>query len=140
VGQFIASSPTLFPAPYVLEFQKCLDRTDPVPWAQARVIIESDLGRPLTDVYSYVNTNVLASASIAQVRISSMLVLAALTFRSTLRGLLVVTANSSGSYRSVIGLCMQTHHAAEAVSIAVQSNFANTALRASQLHALCADI
>jgi aarF domain-containing kinase len=67
VGQFIASSPTLFPAPYVLEFQKCLDRTDPVPWAQARVIIESDLGRPLTDVYSYVNTNVLASASIAQV-------------------------------------------------------------------------
>jgi predicted unusual protein kinase regulating ubiquinone biosynthesis (AarF/ABC1/UbiB family) len=38
-----------------------------VPWAQARVIIESDLGRPLTDVYSYVNTNVLASASIAQV-------------------------------------------------------------------------
>ena len=28
VGQFIASSPTLFPAEYVLEFQKCLDATE----------------------------------------------------------------------------------------------------------------
>ena len=29
-GQFIASSPTLFPEEYVLEFEKCLDRTEPV--------------------------------------------------------------------------------------------------------------
>lgn len=34
VGQFVASSPTLFPPEYVREFQKCLDKTDPVPWSE----------------------------------------------------------------------------------------------------------
>lgn len=34
VGQFVASSPTLFPADYVKEFQKCLDKTDAVPWSE----------------------------------------------------------------------------------------------------------
>lgn len=29
LGQFIASSPTLFPKEYVVEFQKCLDQTEP---------------------------------------------------------------------------------------------------------------
>lgn len=32
LGQFIASSPSLFPPEYVLEFQKCLDKTTPVPY------------------------------------------------------------------------------------------------------------
>jgi hypothetical protein len=32
LGQFIASSPTIFPPEYVLEFQKCLDQTTPVPF------------------------------------------------------------------------------------------------------------
>lgn len=35
VGQFIASSPTLFPADYVKEFQKCLDKTDSIPWSES---------------------------------------------------------------------------------------------------------
>lgn len=36
LGQFIASSPTLFPPEYVLEFQKCLDKTPPVPFGTIR--------------------------------------------------------------------------------------------------------
>ena len=32
LGQFIASSPTLFPPEYVLEMQQCLDSAPPVPW------------------------------------------------------------------------------------------------------------
>jgi aarF domain-containing kinase len=32
LGQFIASSPTLFPPELVLEMQKCLDQTEPVPY------------------------------------------------------------------------------------------------------------
>ena len=32
LGQFIASSPTLFPPEYVAEFQKCLDSTPPMAW------------------------------------------------------------------------------------------------------------
>ena len=36
LGQFIASSPSLFPDEYVLEFQKCLDSTDAVPYSEIR--------------------------------------------------------------------------------------------------------
>ncbi|CBN79883.1 conserved unknown protein [Ectocarpus siliculosus] len=67
VGQFIASSPTLFPADYVKEFQKCLDKTDNIPWSTMRPIIEKDLGKRITEVFSSINTVPLASASIAQV-------------------------------------------------------------------------
>lgn len=38
LGQFIASSPTLFPPDYVLEFQKCLDQTTPVPFSVVRCV------------------------------------------------------------------------------------------------------
>ncbi len=67
LGQFIASSPSLFPETYVEEFQRCLDKTDPVPFSLLRPIIEADLGRPLEEVFSEVDILPLASASIAQV-------------------------------------------------------------------------
>ncbi|EIE24521.1 ABC1-domain-containing protein [Coccomyxa subellipsoidea C-169] len=67
LGQFIASSPTLFPEEYVLEFEKCLDKTDPVPWEVIRGRMRAQLGRPLEDVFSFVDPVPLASASVAQV-------------------------------------------------------------------------
>lgn len=67
LGQFIASSPTLFPEEYVLEFQQCLDRTTPFPFETVRAIIKDELGRPIDDVFSYIDPRPLAAASIAQV-------------------------------------------------------------------------
>lgn len=67
LGQFIASSPTLFPADYVEEFQKCLDQAPPVPFDVVRKTIETDLGMSLEDIFESVQTEPLASASIAQV-------------------------------------------------------------------------
>ncbi|KAH7282555.1 hypothetical protein KP509_35G036400 [Ceratopteris richardii] len=67
LGQFIASAPTLFPEEYVKEFQNCLDKTPPVPFDQIKDIIREDLGRPLEEVYDYVDPVPLASASVAQV-------------------------------------------------------------------------
>ncbi len=46
LGQFIASSPTLFPEEYVYEFQKCLDRTEPIPWSVIKATIDAELGAP----------------------------------------------------------------------------------------------
>jgi hypothetical protein len=55
-------------AEYVLEFQKCLDRTDPVPYSVIRGIIQQELrGRSIESVFSYINPEPLASASVAQV-------------------------------------------------------------------------
>lgn len=67
LGQLIASSPSLFPADYVEEFQKCLDRTPVLPFHVIRRTIESELGRSLESLYAWVDTQPLASASIAQV-------------------------------------------------------------------------
>jgi hypothetical protein len=65
--QFIASAPTLFPADYVKEFQSCLDKTPPVSFDKIKAIIVEDLGRPLEEVYEYIDPEPLASASVAQV-------------------------------------------------------------------------
>ncbi|CAM9539974.1 unnamed protein product, partial [Discosporangium mesarthrocarpum] len=43
LAQFIASSPTLFPAEYVMEFQKCLDATDLTPFVQINKIIREEV-------------------------------------------------------------------------------------------------
>lgn len=67
LGQFVASSPSLFPAAYVEEFQKCLDRTPPLPFHYIRHTVEAELGKSLEELYAWVDPKPLASASIAQV-------------------------------------------------------------------------
>lgn len=66
LGQFIASSPTLFPKEYVLEFQKCLDQTDPLEWSVIEKVIVEELG-PISKAFEFIDKKPLASASIAQV-------------------------------------------------------------------------
>jgi predicted unusual protein kinase regulating ubiquinone biosynthesis (AarF/ABC1/UbiB family) len=73
LGQFIASSPTLFPPEYVQEFQTCLDATPPMPWSDALPMIEEELGRPLGQVYASVEETPLATGSIAQVHAAKLL-------------------------------------------------------------------
>ena len=67
LGQFVASSPTLFPADYVAEFEQCLDATPPMPWSAVKERVESELKAPLARIFSSVEQVPLASASIAQV-------------------------------------------------------------------------
>jgi aarF domain-containing kinase len=71
LGQFIASSPSLFPEEYVLEFQKCLDSTEAVSWVTIKEIIETELG-PINTNFAYIDTKPLASASIAQVHAATL--------------------------------------------------------------------
>lgn len=74
LGQFVASSPTLFPPEYVQEFQKCLDDAEPVPFAGIKKVIEEDLGQgSLTSVFSFVDETPLATASIAQVHAARLI-------------------------------------------------------------------
>jgi aarF domain-containing kinase len=71
LGQFIASSPTIFPKEYVVEFQKCLDKTDPLEWRVIKLVIEQELG-PISNNFAYVDVKPLASASIAQVHAAKL--------------------------------------------------------------------
>lgn len=67
LGQFIASSPSLFPEEYVEAFQKCLDRTPPLSFHYIRGVVEEELGGSLEQHFQWVDPRPLASASIAQV-------------------------------------------------------------------------
>jgi len=71
-GQFIASSPSLFPREYVDEFEQLLDQTTPIPFSTIEKIIIDDLRRPLDAVYSFIDKQPLASASIAQVHAATL--------------------------------------------------------------------
>lgn len=72
LGQFVASSPSLFPPEYVSEFEALLDATEPVPWPVIQRIIERELGGPLTRHFSDIDEKPLASASIAQVHAATL--------------------------------------------------------------------
>eukprot|EP00252_Welwitschia_mirabilis_P008282 TRINITY_DN2003_c0_g1_i1.p1 TRINITY_DN2003_c0_g1~~TRINITY_DN2003_c0_g1_i1.p1 ORF type:complete len:537 (+),score=90.07 TRINITY_DN2003_c0_g1_i1:138-1748(+) len=72
LGQFIASTPTLFPEAYVKEFQKCFDKAPAVPFHEIKAIIQNELKKPLESIYEYIDPVPMASASIAQVHAAKL--------------------------------------------------------------------
>ncbi|WP_230659642.1 ABC1 kinase family protein [Psychrobacter sp. I-STPA10] len=70
IGQFIASTPSLFPREYVLAFQDCLDQTTPLPFAYIEQVLKQELtpqDENLSSLFAFIDPKPLASASIAQV-------------------------------------------------------------------------
>ena len=68
LGQFIASTPSLFPREYVEEFQGCLDQTPSLPFSYVQGVLASEFaGRDLSEIFASIDEQPLASASIAQV-------------------------------------------------------------------------
>lgn len=70
IGQFIASTPSLFPREYVEAFQDCLDQTTPLSYTYIEQVLTEELavdGQTLSDKFAFINEKPLASASIAQV-------------------------------------------------------------------------
>lgn len=72
LGQFIASSPTLFPADYVREFEQCLDQAPSLSFNQIGAILNRELGKNWRDQFSSIDTTPLATASIAQVHCAKL--------------------------------------------------------------------
>lgn len=66
LGQFIASTPSLFPRQYVEVFQDCLDATTPVEFGVIEEVLQEELG-DLSVIFQEIDKKPLASASIAQV-------------------------------------------------------------------------
>ncbi|MEC7118353.1 MAG: AarF/UbiB family protein [Pseudomonadota bacterium] len=73
LGQFVASSPSLFPREYVEEFQKCLDQTPPLPYRQIEETLRAAFDQPLEQIFSHIEPQPLASASIAQVHAATLI-------------------------------------------------------------------
>ena len=73
LGQFIASTPSLFPREYVEEFQGCLDQTPSLPFSYVQGVLASEFeGRNLAEIFASIDETRLASASIAQVHAAKL--------------------------------------------------------------------
>lgn len=66
-GQVLSTRPDLIPDDIVVELSKLQDNVPPFPGLEAQAIIEKALNKPIDSIFSYLNANALASASIAQV-------------------------------------------------------------------------
>lgn len=69
LGQFIASTPSLFPKEYVIAFADCLDNTTPVSFFAIKRVLDEELAHlgGVDGVFAHIDPMPLASASIAQV-------------------------------------------------------------------------
>lgn len=73
LGQFIASTPSLFPREYVEEFQGCLDQTPTLPFSYIQSVLADEFaGKNLSEIFSFIDETPLASASIAQVHAAKL--------------------------------------------------------------------
>ncbi len=67
VGQLLATRYDLLRPEYTEELGKLFDSLPPVPTARVTEVIERELGRPLTDVFTAFDPEPIATASLAQV-------------------------------------------------------------------------
>lgn len=67
LGQLIASSPGLFPAPLSNAALRCLDEVPPFDAETAREMIRKDLGRAPSQIFRHFEDSPLSAASIGQV-------------------------------------------------------------------------
>ena len=69
--QVLSIRPDVLPPPVMAELAKLQDGIAPFPTAEARRVLEAELGRRVDDVFSEFAERPIAAASLAQVCISS---------------------------------------------------------------------
>lgn len=67
LGQILSTRPDLIPVDFIQELSKLQDEVPPFPFADAKRIIESDLGILSEDIFESLDETPIASASIGQV-------------------------------------------------------------------------
>ncbi len=67
VGQFFSTRADLFPSEYVEELSKLQDRVPSFGYERVAEIVESELGKPISTIFSYFEATPIAAASLGQV-------------------------------------------------------------------------
>jgi ubiquinone biosynthesis protein len=67
LGQILSTRPDLIPPEWAEEFKKLQDRCTPVPFAEIRAVLEIEFAGRLEELFSHINEEPLAAASMAQV-------------------------------------------------------------------------
>ena len=71
-GQILSTRRDLLPEDIAAELESLQDRVPPFPGADARAIVEQELGHPVDDLFAEFDESPLASASIAQVHAAEL--------------------------------------------------------------------
>ena len=66
-GQIMSLRPDLMPEPLILELRKLQDEVEPVEFEAVKEVVEQNLQKPLSEVFSFFDEQPLAAASLAQV-------------------------------------------------------------------------
>ena len=72
-GQMLANRPDLIPADVIRELTKLQDQVPPFPYGTVKEILARELQRPVSEVFSSIEEEALAAASIAQVHRATLL-------------------------------------------------------------------
>ncbi len=72
LGQVLSTRPDLIPPAYVAELAKLQDTVPPEPWEPVREQIESELGKPVTELFAILEEEPIAAASLAQVHSATL--------------------------------------------------------------------
>lgn len=67
LGQMLSNRPDFVPEPLIKELEKLLDKVPPFCTEKAREIIEGELGKPIEEIFLYLDEVPIGSASIGQV-------------------------------------------------------------------------
>ncbi len=67
VGQLLSTRADVLPAESVEELSKLQDQVPPFPYEKTKQIIETELGKPIGEMFPYFETTPLAAASLGQV-------------------------------------------------------------------------
>ncbi|MGB8646984.1 MAG: AarF/ABC1/UbiB kinase family protein [Anaerolineae bacterium] len=67
LGQILSTRPDLAPPDYIAELTKLQDSAPPFPSEEARALIESELGRPVMELFTSFDDTPVAAASLGQV-------------------------------------------------------------------------
>jgi predicted unusual protein kinase regulating ubiquinone biosynthesis (AarF/ABC1/UbiB family) len=67
LGQLLSTRPDLLPAAYTEELAVLQDQVAPMDFGELKPLLETELGRPLSEVFEELDPHPVASASIAQV-------------------------------------------------------------------------
>jgi len=72
LGQVLSTRPDLLPPVYVAELAKLQDTVPPVPWGTIRGQIDAELGTPLEEVFTDLEPQPIAAASLSQVHAATL--------------------------------------------------------------------
>ena len=67
LGQLMSVRADVFPPEYTEEFKKLQDSVPPVSFHSIKTVLETELGKPVEDIFSHFSETSIAAASVAQV-------------------------------------------------------------------------